>query len=721
MSFDADKLYNLLPAVHRLRDKNAMGTLTTNPTPGALRELVEIIADQVAVLEEELAQLYDNQFVETAAPWALPYLGGLLGLTGLNATGQSDRFAPRAEVANTIAYRRRKGTAAMLEQLARDIMGRPSAAVEFWNRLATTQHFNHIRAKNLSWTSVRNAGQLEFIDTPFEAATRTLEVRRIEPSLGKWNIPNVGLFVWRLQDYARTRSPLVSSHIDDRHLRLHPLGLDVPLCARPETETDIAHLAGPENVPVLLTWRLLAGEVAAGTTNQFHPGETWYGPDRGLQLWRIKDGKWAQIAAQEIVVSSLGDVPGTPITNWDHDGFTLPDGSKPILLDPLRGRVVLPAVEDVFATFSTLFPADLGGGEYARAGSFDKSSSPGRFVAQQPLDEELPGAANATIQDAINLGLAADLIIEIADSGCYHETLPDISANGVAIELRAEDGRWPTLILDSVWNLSGDDAGQISLNGLLISGHNLSVGGGLGALQFRHCTLLPGLNVGADGRVDTSATRPAALEITAAGVKVELENCIVGPLRVAPDVTVHLRNCIVDAGAKDAWAISGATAGTPGGMWRIENSTIIGRVAARGLELASNSIFLGSSVSVERRQEGCVRFCWLPDDAVTPRQHKCVPRVEKDDANQDVRIDAHPQFVSTRYGDAAYGQLSRACPDPIRLGADDESEMGVYHDLLEPRREAYLRARLPDYLRFGLEAGIFYEQRTPRVSETDFP
>src|SRR5207253_6972519 len=144
----------------------------------------------------------------------------------------------------------RKGTAAMLEQLARDITGRPSAAVEFWKRLATTQHVNHVRTKNISWTSVRNARQLEFIGTPFEDATRTLEVRRIEPGLGKWNVPNVGLFVWRLQDYTRTRSPLVSSHIDDLHLRLHPLGLDVPLCARPETETHIEHLAEPNNVPV---------------------------------------------------------------------------------------------------------------------------------------------------------------------------------------------------------------------------------------------------------------------------------------------------------------------------------------------------------------------------------------------------------------------------------------------------------------------------------------
>ena len=81
MSFDADKLYQLLPAVHRNRDVEH---------DEALKQLVAVIAGQVAVLEENLEQLYDNHFVETAAPWALPYLGDLLGIRGL-LTGATAR------------------------------------------------------------------------------------------------------------------------------------------------------------------------------------------------------------------------------------------------------------------------------------------------------------------------------------------------------------------------------------------------------------------------------------------------------------------------------------------------------------------------------------------------------------------------------------------------------------------------------------------------------
>ena len=35
--------------------------------------------------------------------------------------------------------------------------------------------------------------------------------------------------------------------------------------------------------------------------------------------------------------------------------------------------------------------------------------------------------------------------------------------------------------------------------------------------------------------------------------------------------------------------------------------------------------------------------------------------------------------------------------------------MGAYHQLFQPQRAANLRIRLEEYLRFGLEAGTFYE------------
>jgi hypothetical protein len=67
-----------------------------------------------------------------------------------------------------------------------------------------------------------------------------------------------------------------------------------------------------------------------------------------------------------------------------------------------------------------------------------------------------------------------------------------------------------------------------------------------------------------------------------------------------------------------------------------------------------------------------------------------------------------PRFTSERYGQPTYAQLSTICPIEIRTGTEDGSEMGVFHFLKQPQREANLQASLKEYLRFGLQADILY-------------
>jgi hypothetical protein len=67
-----------------------------------------------------------------------------------------------------------------------------------------------------------------------------------------------------------------------------------------------------------------------------------------------------------------------------------------------------------------------------------------------------------------------------------------------------------------------------------------------------------------------------------------------------------------------------------------------------------------------------------------------------------------PTFTSDRYGDPGYAQLSQSCANELRTGAADGAEIGVFNSLKQPQRESNLQANLEEYLRFGLEAGIFY-------------
>ena len=67
-----------------------------------------------------------------------------------------------------------------------------------------------------------------------------------------------------------------------------------------------------------------------------------------------------------------------------------------------------------------------------------------------------------------------------------------------------------------------------------------------------------------------------------------------------------------------------------------------------------------------------------------------------------------PQFNSKRYGLPAYCQLADACAVEITRGAEDEAEMGVFHDLYQPQRADNLRARLDQYMPSGMETAIIF-------------
>ena len=107
-------------------------------------------------------------------------------------------------------------------------------------------------------------------------------------------------------------------------------------------------------------------------------------------------------------------------------------------------------------------------------------------------------------------------------------------------------------------------------------------------------------------------------------------------------------------------------------------------------------------VVADRRQTGFIRYCYVPWGAQLPPRYNCQPqRVE--DVQQVV-----PRFTSPRFADPGYCQLHGACPREIRCGAAEGGEMGAFHELYAPQRAAGLTARLDEYLRFGMEAGLIF-------------
>jgi hypothetical protein len=217
--------------------------------------------------------------------------------------------------------------------------------------------------------------------------------------------------------------------------------------------------------------------------------------------------------------------------------------------------------------------------------------------------------------------------------------------------------------------------------------------GSLGALRLSHCTLPPAM-----GRVvvEASATGP---EKQNALLKLSLEHSICVPVALPDTVSeLEIKDSILSSGQDSDDTLDAITAS--GAAADLERSTFFGTVSVRSVE-ASNCIFTGV-MQAARRQTGCVRFSYLPQESSAPRRYRCQP----EDAADAVRV--RPQFTSPRYGDPGYAQLAQRCAAEIRQGTDDEAEMGAFHDLFQPQRETNLRVRLDEYLRFGLDAGITY-------------
>lgn len=731
-----EQLYALLPAIHRIRD-DAQG--------GPLQALLALVAEQGAVVEGDIQRLLDNWFIETCDEWVVPYIGDLLGVRGLHALKTSAGFSQRARVANTLGYRRRKGTATMLEQLAHDTTGWPARVVEFFQILGWNQNCNHIRPDAVRTTDLRRTNELELLNTAFDTATHTVDVRRIALDRGRHNLPNVGLFLWRLQSYfvpGGTARPAA----DAGFYTFNPVTKqDRPIFNRPQTETEVTHLAEEINVPGALRRRPLYDELearravllAGGT-----PRGVWFGAKPVVEVSQqiVAGGAFVPVPAEKIRICHLGTGAVRPAKK-DAAGNVILVG-----VDPVLGRLAwadtLPLPVAVKVGYAYGFSGDLGGGPYNRRDSVDAALGlAGEATWRVGVSKEFT-SVNAGGTDVIYPTLADAIaewngfteptvgIITIMDSHTYEEDIAITIPEGSQLLIVAAD--WPVvpkpgggtqrvpdqinpvevrphllgkITVNGTAPAASDSPGTLALDGLLIEGA-VTVGsapGHLGLLRIAHCTLVP-----AQGGLSVAGKN--------ARLTVQMIRSICGPIALpASAPALSLEDCIIDdVGA--GIAITAAASEV-----NVQSCTVLGSTKVRRLD-AGNSIFTGS-VDAARQQEGCVRFCFVPEKSATGRRYRCQPDLalteaesaakdagETFDATEKAAVLARvvPVFTAEDYGHPAYAQFANSCPPELRTGAEDGAEMGAFRFLQQPQREANLRASLGEYLRFGLEAGLIF-------------
>ena len=496
MSFD---LFKLLPAVYRTRDIE-LAQSQTLLTPAeiaelnALKALVPplsidqqlrldeltaksiaraaalavccVIQEQLAILAEDLDQLYDDQFIETCAQWVIPYIGDLIGYQSVKGIAPAIDN-PRSEVAETISLRRRKGTVLVMEQLARDVTAWGAHAVEFFRVLGDTQYMNHLRLWNHYAPDLRCWKPGVYIETGFDRTAHKVDVRRIAVRRGRYNIQNIGIFLWSLNAYSVTKDQAAISAVDPHCLRFSSLGMDIPLFHRAIPQGERDHRSRPA---------LQCRRPAEAPRALRRPAE---GRRRGVlrrgQEPRRSTSTTSRSIPTRFEVANLSGADGS-WANMPAAGSTYR-----AVIDPELGRIALPpAAAGQRAAQRQGFVSLRLQRRYGRRRICSGRQLPRRAMSSSSFLSPIPPRVPryTTLQGALDFAkaqLAANgaVAVEITNSETYPQSgTLDLSVDvpaGCTIELRAQNETRPTLLLDSEISVTGDASSTFALNGLLIA------------------------------------------------------------------------------------------------------------------------------------------------------------------------------------------------------------------------------------------------------------
>jgi len=743
----AEKIWALIPEVYRNEDG-------LSSEPGRLRALVEILADQAAIARRSSDRLWADTRVDEADDWAIPYLGTLLGSRPVNAL---NRAGERANLGRTILYRRRLGTPRLLERLADDIADWDAVVSEAFKRLPRNWHMLDggplpgmvTTSPQWGYPDLRNARADDLPDSAHDEFSHYPDVRRHRGQLGRYNIPKVNLHLFR--QFAFPLSRVTPFRIDDELYTLDPSGRDaalfqvggrkvkdcvearewemraplscrrlnsagfrpiqthapvgladelIPIYGRRFTTEaamlDAANAALAENpaLPNQLndtqSAHLIADamETATPRRNLFPGGDPTM---RSVAIALAADFASQPLGPQHIYGANLDD--------WaqDHD---VP-GWVEALVDAANGRLrlmnPLPADRDVHVQsifYGAFWP--VGAGTYER----DAGLTTTGFTPVASLQPNFTGTISGEFR--------------FMDSRTY---TPQIPANGVIevdgdLTLSAADGERPyvTLIHGGDPNVtlhSNDSEAELVIDGLWLgvfqggssASTQLIINGSWRKVTLRNMTLDPGgIRAAAPGQ---AAEVIPDVELAFAGAidHIEIDGAILGRIQ---ELFSETDPCATDT-ARICNSIIFNETGFATIFFRnteltLENSTIFGNLITGSLR-ASQTLVDGQ-VRVEDRQSGCFRFSAAAAGNLVPHPYES----HFFDGGLPTGT-----FVSRRFGDAGFAQLSEIAPIEIREGGEGGTEIGAFNRALDPIKRADLRAKIDEFMPINAITQLVFE------------
>jgi hypothetical protein len=443
MATPRQSLYERLPEVYQIKDAEQFPA-------GQLAAFLGVLDELPAGMRDNIEALYHDLFIETCADWVVPYIADLLGTSHLSG----DPWTLRADVARTVFHRRRKGTLGAIESLVFTLSGWAAQAVELRNNLVWTQHLNHQRPDAggapplLQRTSlasavrggtlpIRDPAALSFLHGPFDPFAHVVDVRPGMIGTPRYNLPNLGIFLWQLEDYTVPvanpgqalaqavaapdpgEAPAVVRCIV--HPQADPMVLFNTHRYRMNDEPpDLSH---PDEIPGRIPWPRLTtdaeyGNPAAYVAVDHYSGAVPNAPGAespGLVLHVV----------DTVIPPTPANLPpgerwifrGANLCAWE-DGLSPPLRLYEIAIDPNRGRALFglndliteaqPLADGLFVSYTHGFSGPTGANPVSRD----------PITATILIDRSL--GANALEAALANIQLSpVPIVIEIQDSATY--------------------------------------------------------------------------------------------------------------------------------------------------------------------------------------------------------------------------------------------------------------------------------------------------------------
>lgn len=405
------------------------------------------------------------------------------------------------------------------------------------------------------------------------------------------------------------------------------------------------------------------GDRGPGTPDR-NPDASLFGAFTAAQLARAAEGQLRLRPGHPAAPNRFRRAVLRSLCCWDRP-LAPPLASGEVAIDPERGRFAFPAGEAPAGRLSVSFryalTGELGAGPYARP----------NLAAETLTVAQMRNAQHATVQAAIDAapdGGEKRVVIRILDSATYTEALRVDGRNFPGgLEIQAADQEMPVLVKPggsaTLLRVQTSTLGELRLDGLVLSGGNVAVSDGVGAVRLRHCSAAP-----------ASVT----LSILGDNPKVQVLGSICGPVVIATTGeggSVEIADSVV----RELLFLKG--------VGKLERTTFLGDVTLHST-FASNALFAGN-LFLSDEKAGCLRFSRAPA-ALAAGGFRCT--------------DAVPVFVSTAFGDPGYCHLHPNTAAALRAGGEEGGEIGAFYRAGLPWRAQNVALRLAEYLPAGLEA-----------------